>query len=88
MYKIRAYTDLVANYAFVSPEEERMATTFTDLQLKGIANLSASFAVEKIQLAVDPADRDKFFLAHEYYRGCLDALKYLIELHYSNTPQE
>lgn len=71
------------------PEDLSAASTvFPELQLAHLINLRAAVAKEKINLAYDPDGGNtadlKFIREHEYLRGQLDILGYIINVHENN----
>ena len=75
--------NIFQSYDF-SPEEYIAATTFSDLQTKYLQTELSIAATEKIHLAaVTPDQRSvddiTFRLAHEYCRGKIEMLVYLLQ---------
>lgn len=73
-------------YSFTSAEEIQ-AVVFTDLQLKHLQSEMAIVATEKINLAFTPENPLKFQMEHEYLRGKLEILAYIISLHESTQSE-
>lgn len=73
------------SYVF-STEDYAVAYTYTELQLKGIQTQLCKFAQQKLNLAAADFDTDETYIrAHEYNRGLMDAMRYLLELHNSQA---
>jgi hypothetical protein len=69
------------SYTF-SEEELPLATTFSELQLAHIQSEIAKWAIQKNNLAPAPGISDDFFIrSHEYHRGAMDALIFLVSTH-------
>lgn len=70
-------------YSFTD-EELLFAVSYSDLQLHYIQTQLALYAEQKISIAADTYESPEVFLrAHEYHRGLMDAMKYLIEMYHS-----
>lgn len=67
-------------YSFTDAEEIQ-AVVFTDLQLKHLQSELAIVATEKINLAFTPENPISFQMEHEYLRGKLEILGYIISVH-------
>lgn len=67
-------------------EEFPSAVVFSELQIAHIKNEIATAALEKLQIAFNPlsTSREQFQMEHEYYRGKIEGLRYLITLHEDN----
>lgn len=69
------------NYIFSDPNEEATSTVFSDLNYQHLRNQLAMIAQDKINLQYDPDDPNRFSMEHEYLRGSMNAIKYLLTLH-------
>lgn len=68
-------------------EEYPVAVVFTDLQEKHIRTELATATTEKMALAYDPTDPTRFVFEHEYLRGRMEILAYLLRLSDDNKEQ-
>ena len=71
------------SYSFTQ-EEYIIAATYTEEQLKHLQSTLAKFAVGKISLSAETYENPEMFVrAHEYNRGLMDGIRFLLELHNS-----
>lgn len=68
-----------SQYEF-TPEEERSACTFTDLQLCYIQNQIASIAMQKATLKIDVNNPLSFAQEDSYLTGQIEILQHLLEV--------
>lgn len=68
-------------YEFTT-EEYGSAVTYTDLQLKHLQNQLAHYSEQKIAISAETFENPEMFVrAHEYHRGLVDAMRFIVELH-------
>jgi hypothetical protein len=70
---------LFTRYNFDSEEELLVASTLTDLQRKYIQSELSIVAEKKMRIALTPGQEDMFIKEHEYMRGSMDILQYLLQ---------
>lgn len=63
-----------------SDDEILQAISFTTLQRQHLQNERARMAEAKIRLPYDPANPTQFVFEHEWHRGWIECLDYLIGL--------
>lgn len=71
-------------------EEQLQATVFTELQERHIRNELAIAAEEKMGIALNSEvtnGREIFIMTHEYYRGKMEALAWLLSVHENNKDE-
>lgn len=61
-------------------EEFLEAACFSELQIKFIQTEMARYAQQQINATVESTDPFEFAKAHEYRRGLIGSLKYLLEM--------
>lgn len=61
-----------------SDEELAIAGVFTEMQEKYLRTELSSIAAEKLALSYDPLNPQMFAFEHEYLRGKLEGLTYLL----------
>lgn len=90
-------TGIYKHYDLTS-DELRLATVFTDLQLKYLQSALYLCVQDKVNTAYDPESKDgmqRFIMEQEYNRGCIATLETLINTHLNtvasiiqeNTPE-
>lgn len=67
-------------YSFTD-DELVVASVFTDAQYALLLTDRSLVAAKKLALPFDPANPQTFTLEHEYLRGQLEALSYILERH-------
>lgn len=75
---------VIERYKFVDESELYSAVTFSDMQMLHLKSELATAMVEK--LSIDGSDEsfrqpERFVRAHEYVRGKIDALEWIIHTH-------
>lgn len=65
----------------MNEQEAIAAAVFSELNYKHIQNELATVLEEKLKTAWDPANPELFVQQHEYLRGQVEILQYLLSLH-------
>ena len=68
-------------YNFLDEEEYITAAIFTDLQLMALYTERSQIAQRKLSLALEPTNTNAFIMEHEYLRGQLENMDFLIGKH-------
>lgn len=78
-------------YKFTTDEEMYSAVVFTDMQVMHLTSELSAALQDKLNIAGDDANFEKpeiFVRAHEYARGRIDALRWLLHAHEEAQKQQ
>jgi len=68
-------------YIFADVIETANAAYLSELNRLHVQNCLAGYARDKVNLPYNPVEPHSFTMAHEYMRGAMEALKYLLATH-------